>query len=276
MDRRGDPDEGSSGIAVAVTATALVSLYAFAAFSGPSLPSTGSQTKTAPDDLPAAYSLDPEVAFDDRTGASRIAHEPVIKTKQAQPSEPEKTLTQGASPITPCNRRFDDDLQAVVRHIPINEQLLRAVMAVESACNPTAVSSQGAIGLMQVVPATGGRAALRRLRPDLRDKQPTADALRDPRHNLLLGATYLHRQWQRFGAAAEHPRGRLALALAAYNAGPTRVAQSLDEEAPHGGASEWLTRHMPRETQRSVGRVFDRLKIAPERSRRVAALVEDG
>ncbi|MCX7022828.1 MAG: transglycosylase SLT domain-containing protein [bacterium] len=75
----------------------------------------------------------------------------------------------------------------------------------ESRFDPQAVSSAGAVGLMQKMPAT---AAMLAAELKLEDYD-----LRDPADSLLLGAAYLAKMLDRF-------HGNLALALAGYNAGP--------------------------------------------------------
>ena len=80
--------------------------------------------------------------------------------------------------------------------------LLRAVIDTESAALPCAVSSKGAMGLMQLMPAT----AL-----DLAVENPL-----DPKENVNAGARFLKQLLARYS-------GDLALALGAYNAGPSRV-----------------------------------------------------
>ena len=84
----------------------------------------------------------------------------------------------------------------------VDPLLLRAVIQVESAWQPSAISPKGAIGLMQVMPATG-----------LRFGKST---LQDPRNNVEAGAAYLQWLIQRFN-------GRIELALAGYNAGEGKV-----------------------------------------------------
>jgi soluble lytic murein transglycosylase-like protein len=79
--------------------------------------------------------------------------------------------------------------------------LLVAVARAESQFDSTARSSAGAIGVLQLMPATA-----RALGVD-----PT-----DPHANVVAGAGYLRSLFNRFGSAH--------LALAAYNAGPTSVA----------------------------------------------------
>src|SRR5205085_1674529 len=80
----------------------------------------------------------------------------------------------------------------------------------ESLFQPLVTSRAGAVGLMQVMPATG------RLLARLEKRRP-AD-LKDPAENLRLGARYLASLIHLFG-------GDEAAALAAYNAGPGRVAR---------------------------------------------------
>ena len=94
----------------------------------------------------------------------------------------------------------------------LDPALVKAVVAVESAFDPRAVSAKGAVGLMQVIPETGERYGL------------TADARRsitvrlyDPATNLRIGTRYLRDLLDRFD-------NDLALALAAYNAGEGSVA----------------------------------------------------
>lgn len=91
--------------------------------------------------------------------------------------------------------------EAARRHNVPEDLFLRLVQQ-ESGWNPNAVSSKGALGLAQLMPATA-----RRLRVD-----PT-----DPYENLDGGARYLSRQFKRFKS--------WRLALAAYNAGPGAVRQ---------------------------------------------------
>jgi hypothetical protein len=83
----------------------------------------------------------------------------------------------------------------------VDAQLVRAVVQVESGYRPRARSRKGALGLMQVMPATG--------------RQYGARNLFDPKTNLDAGIRHLKSLLDRF----EH----LSLALAAYNAGEEAV-----------------------------------------------------
>lgn len=84
----------------------------------------------------------------------------------------------------------------------LDPALVRAVVTVESSYDPSARSAKGAMGLMQLMPATAR---------SLEVENPY-----DPEENLRGGTTYLRRLLDRFG-------GDLERALAGYNAGPEAV-----------------------------------------------------
>jgi soluble lytic murein transglycosylase-like protein len=84
----------------------------------------------------------------------------------------------------------------------ISPQLVRAVISQESSFNPCAVSSKGALGLMQLMPGTA--------------RQLGVSNPFDPSQNINAGAYFLRQLIDRYG-------GDLVLALSAYNAGPGTV-----------------------------------------------------
>lgn len=96
--------------------------------------------------------------------------------------------------------------------------LMMAVARRESAFFPAARSGVGALGLMQLMPATAQHVA--------RDLGMTLakDSLLDPTTNMTLGTDYLSGLLKRY-------QGNRVLALAAYNAGPNRVTQWLRDAA---------------------------------------------
>ena len=82
---------------------------------------------------------------------------------------------------------------------------IAAVMRAESAGDVRALSSAGAMGLMQVMPDTWA---------ELRNHHRLGRDPYDPRDNILAGTAYLREMWDRYG--------NVAAMLAAYNAGPGR------------------------------------------------------
>ncbi len=109
------------------------------------------------------------------------------------------------------------------RRAGLDPWLVRAVIRVESGENPRAVSPKGAVGLMQLMPATA--------------RELGVESPFHPRDNIRGGVAYLRELLDRYG-------GRLELALAAYNAGPAAVDR-------YGGVPPFP------ETRRFVERVLD-------------------
>lgn len=115
---------------------------------------------------------------------------------------------------------------AASRRFGIPEQWIYAVIRTESAGRIDAVSSAGAMGLMQLMPGTWARQRARfRL---------GADPL-DPRDNILAGTSYLREMYDRYGASGF---------LAAYNAGPGRYEDWRDRGRP-----------LPAETRAYIARI---------------------
>ncbi|MDA7415699.1 lytic transglycosylase domain-containing protein [Xenophilus arseniciresistens] len=102
---------------------------------------------------------------------------------------------------------------AAARH-DIDVELLQALVAAESGFNAQAISPKGAIGLMQLMPATAQRYGVRG------DARRTLESkLHDPQINIAAGSRYLRDLIAMFD-------GSLELALAAYNAGEGAVQRA--------------------------------------------------
>lgn len=98
--------------------------------------------------------------------------------------------------------RYDSIIENAAVSAAVEPNLLRAVIVVESGFNSRAVSKRGAVGLMQLMPATASRFGV---------SNPY-----DPLENVHGGARYLKFLMDRFGQ-------NVRLALAAYNAGEEAV-----------------------------------------------------
>ncbi len=131
-----------------------------------------------------------------------------------------------------------DAIAAAAKSNGLDPDLVAAVALQESAFNPLAVSSAGARGLLQVMPAVGAELAR-----SAGMKQFDADDLFDPAVNLKLGCAHLQEYVRRFSS--------VPLALAAYNGGPSRV------ERWGGGDDERFVERIPiPETRLYVKRVL--------------------
>ena len=129
------------------------------------------------------------------------------------------------------------------RRAKVPEHWLYAVMRRESAFLAAVKSPAGALGLMQLMPATA-RVVARKLRLP----RPSRRSLTEPALNLRLGAAYLKQLYQLNG-------GRLALALASYNAGYSRVKRWL-ATAPVAAPDVWVDTIPIDETRRYVRAVL--------------------
>jgi soluble lytic murein transglycosylase-like protein len=105
-------------------------------------------------------------------------------------------------PMSPRASQFEHLVQEYASRESLRPELVRAVIQVESGYNPRATSPVGAMGLMQLMPATAR---------DLGVRDPY-----DPAENIRGGARYLRQLLDKYD-------GQVELALAAYNAGPGAV-----------------------------------------------------
>jgi len=167
----------------------------------------------------------PVLLVDDPAARAKPAPSVVDKPARAAQST---TLQLPAAPAE--LKRLVADVAAEVQ---ISPNLLHAVIAAESAYNPRALSPKGAVGLMQLMPATAARFGAQ-----------------DPyvaRQNVRAGASYLKWLMARF-------RDDMELVLAAYNAGEQAVLKAGNRIPPYP------------ETQAYVPRVLGYLRCASSAS----------
>jgi soluble lytic murein transglycosylase len=111
---------------------------------------------------------------------------------------------------------YEHIVTAHARNYDLQPELLAAVIYAESRFDPEAVSSAGAVGLMQLLPETAKGIALR-----TGGNRFVVSDLRNPEINVRYGSWYLDHLRDRYD-------GDLRLALAAYHAGPGNVDSWLD------------------------------------------------
>lgn len=115
---------------------------------------------------------------------------------------------------SPAYQAVQGSLTAASVSHGVDYELLKAVVAAESAFNPNAVSHKGAVGLMQLMPATARRYGVQ-AEPGL----SISTKLTDPETNISAGTRYLADLLRLFG-------GQTELAVAAYNAGEGAVMRA--------------------------------------------------
>jgi soluble lytic murein transglycosylase-like protein len=116
--------------------------------------------------------------------------------------------------ISPSYKQVKHHLREASKDQDIDYELLKALIATESGFDARAVSPKGAVGLMQIMPATAERYGV------MADAKTTVGKkLADPRTNIKTGSRYLRYLLDLFP-------GRLELALAAYNAGEGAVQRA--------------------------------------------------
>jgi soluble lytic murein transglycosylase-like protein len=198
---------------------------------------------------PAAYELGwlylqgrGGVARDDKLGASwiqeavRLGEKPPARLIQSLSSAQDTSLACVVSngldlPQTSARRaEFMVKIHELAPKFDLDPALVLEVVRAESNFNPRARSHKGALGLMQLIPATARRFGV---------KDPY-----DPVQNLLGGMAYL--RWLQ-----EHFDGDLRLTLAGYNAGEAAVAR-------HGGVPPYD------ETRAYVGKILARYARRPK------------
>ena len=146
--------------------------------------------------------------------ASWIAWEKQAFGHSLKKLQKKRIAQQIAQYETGLKTSYIDDLPELIIHeskkYGYDSLLLTAVIITESSFNNWARSNRGALGLMQIRPATG-----KELAAEVSVQWQGTPSLYNPETNIALGAYYLNKLYLHFGD--------LGLALEAYNHGPSRL-----------------------------------------------------
>jgi soluble lytic murein transglycosylase-like protein len=135
----------------------------------------------------------------------------VAKSEAIRTTRPAQTRDAG---------RYDDVIQEHATLNGVRTDLVRAVIQVESGFNPAARSPKGALGLMQLMPAT--------------IRQFGVSNPFSPKENVRAGVAYLRQLLDRYS-------GNEQLALAAYNAGPVAVDRHGESIPPFRETEQYVS-----------------------------------
>jgi len=157
---------------------------------------------------------------------------------------------------------YEEQVFAVAENTNVAPDFIYAVARQESAFAENARSSAGAMGLMQLMPATARSTAKRNgIKHSLQD-------LFDPLHNMELGSRYLNQLLEQYN-------GNRILAAAAYNAGPHRVNRWLGRNPQDVPFDVWIETIPFKETRGYVQNVLSFSVIYGYRLGKPRALVSE-
>jgi len=137
---------------------------------------------------------------------------------------------------------YDTEMRQASANVGVDTSWLLAIARQESAFNPRARSHAGAMGLMQIMPATGKQVGRWLNKPLQQDSE-----LYYPPRNIEMGSFYIRRMQDQF-------QNNPVLATASYNAGPNNVSRWLPEQIMP--ADIWIENIPYTETRRYVRSVF--------------------
>lgn len=163
-----------------------------------------------------------------RTGGEYQA----LATMMRQMGLPQEALKVGKAAVANDVYLIENsypDLSGYFAGLPIDKALGHGIIRQESQFDIGVKSPAGALGLMQLMPATARDTAAK-----LNIDHNVAWLTSNPKHNIRLGSAYLAQLIERFD-------GAYPMAIAAYNAGPSRVRQWIDQFGdPRTGAVDWV------------------------------------
>ena len=163
-----------------------------------------------------------ETSIREKTSVVRKKEAPMMERKKIQTERLPEANTNDTKRILNDARAAKSPTKRIAEHYGVEVELLLALVKRESTFNPKAISRNGAVGLLQLMPPTARDLGLkvpayenvRKPTPN-----PNVDQRFHPLKNLEAGVKYLHQMLERYD-------GSYHLALAAYNVGPGKVRKN--------------------------------------------------
>ena len=161
-------------------------------------------------------------------------------------------------------RRYLPLVENNAKRFHLEPQLLMSIIHTESYFNPLAISSSGAIGLMQLIPRYGGRDAYRHLYAEDRVIRP--EYLHSPGINMELGAAYIYLLRNKYFSEIQDKEKNRYVSICAYNWGPTAMRTKIlnnykIKEMSDGAVFSLLKRKTPPETSDYLSKVTERMAL---------------
>lgn len=153
-----------------------------------------------------------------QTVAHYVPHLSSRSTLPLKPSEQASSVTPSKSKL---QQQYAELIDGIAQEIGVSANLLHAIIQVESAYNPMAISPKGAQGLMQLIPATAERFGV--------------EHSFEPAANIRGGARYLKNLLALFN-------NDIKLAVAAYNAGEGAVIKYNNAIPPYPETQAYVSR----------------------------------
>ena len=168
--------------------------------------------------------VDPSTGQVTYTDEAKNSQYKLIIKSLIRPKKKSKKAGKNAIAAMSKNKKlFSPIINSAAKKHSLDPQLLHAVIRAESAYNPKAVSHKGAVGLMQLMPATA-------VRFGVKDRE-------DPAENINGGAQYLSELLKLF-------ESDIKLAVAAYNAGEHNVMKYGNKIPPFNETRQYVTKVM--------------------------------
>jgi soluble lytic murein transglycosylase len=154
----------------------------------------------------------------DEDGVMHFTNTPTSPGRDYKVYVREKSSISAASYPTD---KYDDLISDASQRYGVDSRLVKAIIKAESDFDPRAISKKGAMGLMQIMPENFQYLDI---------QNPF-----NPRENIMGGTRYFKYLYNRFD-------GKLALSLAAYNAGPTAVDNYNKTIPPYRETKQYVER----------------------------------